>query len=113
MAITEFYVIVAVVVTLDSFQCIPFAYFEYKKAWPIKFAAIKLLSLSLVAYLGVGVVVLHVIVIHNDQRAAILPSHDYDDLPSGKMRISLSICFGVKNVASIGIDAGKELASWS
>ena len=34
----------AVVVALDSFQCIPFAYLRYKKR-PIKFAAIKLLSI--------------------------------------------------------------------
>lgn len=34
----------AIVVALDSFQCIPFAYLRYKKR-PIKFAAIKLLSI--------------------------------------------------------------------
>ena len=34
----------AVVVALDSFQCIPFAYLRYKKR-PAKFAAIKLLSI--------------------------------------------------------------------
>ena len=40
----EFIAMMAVVVALDSFQCIPFAYLRYKKR-PIKFAAIKLLSI--------------------------------------------------------------------
>lgn len=38
----EFIGMMAIVVALDSFQCIPFAYLRYKKR-PIKFAAIKLL----------------------------------------------------------------------
>ena len=40
----EFIAMMAMVVALDSFQCIPFAYLRYKKR-PIKFAAIKLLSI--------------------------------------------------------------------
>src|SRR5699024_11333664 len=40
----EFIAMMAVVVALDSFQCIPFAYLRYKKR-PIKFAAIKLFSI--------------------------------------------------------------------
>ena len=40
----EFIAMMAVVVALDSFQCIPFAYLRYKKR-PVKFAAIKLLSI--------------------------------------------------------------------
>ena len=40
----EFIAMMAMVVALDSFQCIPFAYSRYKKR-PIKFAAIKLLSI--------------------------------------------------------------------
>ena len=40
----EFIAMMAIVVALDSFQCIPFAYLRYKKR-PIKFAAIKLLSI--------------------------------------------------------------------
>lgn len=40
----EFIAMMAVVVALDAFQCIPFAYLRYKKR-PIKFAAIKLLSI--------------------------------------------------------------------
>lgn len=40
----EFIGIMVVVVALDSFQCIPFAYLRYKKR-PIKFAAIKLFSI--------------------------------------------------------------------
>lgn len=38
----EFISMMAVVVALDAFQCIPFAYLRYKKR-PIKFAALKLL----------------------------------------------------------------------
>lgn len=40
----EFIAMMAIVVALDSFQCIPFAYLRYKKH-PVKFAAIKLLSI--------------------------------------------------------------------
>ena len=40
----EFIAMMAMVVALESFQCIPFAYLRYKKR-PIKFAAIKLLSI--------------------------------------------------------------------
>ena len=40
----EFVGMMVVVVALDSFQCIPFAYLRYKKR-PIKFAAIKLFSI--------------------------------------------------------------------
>lgn len=40
----EFIAMMAIVVALDSFQCIPFAFLRYKKR-PIKFAAIKLLSI--------------------------------------------------------------------
>lgn len=38
----EFISMMAIVVALDAFQCIPFAYLRYKKR-PIKFAALKLL----------------------------------------------------------------------
>lgn len=38
----DFIAMMAVVVALDSFQCIPFAYLRYKKR-PIKFAAVKFL----------------------------------------------------------------------
>lgn len=41
----EFVGMMVVVVALDSFQCIPFAYLRYKKR-PIKFAAIKLFSIA-------------------------------------------------------------------
>ena len=41
----EFIAMMVLVVALDSFQCIPFAYLRYKKR-PIKFAAIKLLSIG-------------------------------------------------------------------
>ena len=40
----EYIAMMAIVVALDAFQCIPFAYLRYKKR-PIKFAAIKLLSI--------------------------------------------------------------------
>ncbi len=40
----EFVGMMVVVVAVDSFQCIPFAYLRYKKR-PIKFAAIKLFSI--------------------------------------------------------------------
>ena len=40
----EFVGMMVLVVALDSFQCIPFAYLRYKKR-PIKFAAIKLFSI--------------------------------------------------------------------
>ncbi|MBP1593746.1 MAG: polysaccharide biosynthesis protein, partial [Bacteroidetes bacterium] len=38
----DFVAMMAIVVALDSFQCIPFAYLRYKKR-PIKFAAMKFL----------------------------------------------------------------------
>lgn len=41
----EFIAMMAIVVALDSFQCIPFAYLRYKKR-PVKFAAIKLFSIG-------------------------------------------------------------------
>ena len=41
----EYIAMMAIVVALDSFQCIPFAYLRYKKR-PVKFAAIKLLSIG-------------------------------------------------------------------
>lgn len=41
----EFVGMMVVVVALDSFQCIPFAYLRYKKR-PVKFAAIKLFSIA-------------------------------------------------------------------
>ncbi|MCK9160696.1 MAG: oligosaccharide flippase family protein, partial [Bacteroidaceae bacterium] len=40
----EYIAMMAIVVALDSFQCIPFAYLRYKKR-PIKFAFIKLFSI--------------------------------------------------------------------
>ena len=66
--------------------------------------------------LGVGVVVLHVIVIHNDRKRAAydLAVHDYDDLPTDifkttreKRQCNRHLLRRPKNVASIGIDAGK------
>ena len=41
----DYIAMMALVVALDSFQCMPFAYLRYKKR-PIKFAAIKLSALS-------------------------------------------------------------------
>ena len=40
----DYIAMMALVVALDSFQCMPFAYLRYKKR-PIKFAAIKLFSI--------------------------------------------------------------------
>ena len=40
----EFVGMMVVVVALDSFQCIPFAYLRYRKR-PVKFAAVKLFSI--------------------------------------------------------------------
>jgi len=60
--------------------------------------------------LGVGVVVLHVIVIHNDRKRAAydLAVHDYDDLPLREdANQFVDLLRRPKNVASIGIDAGK------
>ena len=47
----EFIAMMAVVVALDSFQCIPFAFLRYKKR-PIKFAAIKLFSIVISIFLN-------------------------------------------------------------
>ncbi len=41
---TDYVAMMVVVVALDSFQCIPFAYLRYKKR-PVKFAAIKLFNI--------------------------------------------------------------------
>ncbi|MDR0938132.1 MAG: lipopolysaccharide biosynthesis protein [Mediterranea sp.] len=41
----EYIAMMAVVVALDAFQCIPFAYLRYKKR-PIKFASVKLLNIA-------------------------------------------------------------------
>ena len=41
---TDYIAMMILVVALDSFQCIPFAYLRYQKR-PIKFAAIKLLNI--------------------------------------------------------------------
>lgn len=47
----SFIAMMAIVVGLDAFQCIPFAYLRYKKR-PIKFASIKLLIIALNIFLN-------------------------------------------------------------
>lgn len=42
---TDYVAMMVLVVALDSFQCIPFAYLRYKKR-PVKFAVIKLLNIT-------------------------------------------------------------------
>lgn len=48
----DYIVMMALVVALDSFQCIPFAYLRYKKR-PVKFAAIKILNIVGTIFLNI------------------------------------------------------------
>ena len=61
--------------------------------------------------LSVGVVVLHIIVVHDDRKSTAydLIVYDYDDLPLGENAYQfVDLLWRPKDVASVGIDSGER-----